>query len=363
MRKQHILTSLLRILALTCCLGLSACATISSLSIPGEPSQEYIDGLLEKQEFDTALKAVDKWQVLYPNNPELPKQRKKITQAISRFESNMLKKAKQLDARGQWQEAMATYETALATLPASQPLQNAYSDFSVRRLEHINALKEELVIAQAKHWLAIKDNIAAVYEAAANDHEARTWKHNSDAERERLARKLIEFGLAYEDNNHFGTAALRYDLAYRLAPGEFTKPYHERAAQTFAQRQATQSKLAKKDQQRQQSRFNQLTEEFDSHLANNDFSKAEKALNAMEDIDPDSAKLRERRNRLDTQRSAALENAILAGKEFYTRGEFESAINAWEQALKLDPDNKEVKENIQRAEKFRENLERLKQGS
>ena len=76
-----------------------------------------------------------------------------------------------------------------------------------------------------------------------------------------------------------------------------------------------------------------------------------------------SPEVLKRRDQLDQQRSIALNQAIQDGKNFYTKGEFDNAIDAWQRALRLDPDNKELKENIQRAEKFRENLQRLKQGS
>lgn len=350
----------MRMLALAWCFGLAACV---SLSIPKQPSDEYIGTLLESDQFDTALMAVDKWQDSYPSDLELPKQRKKITQAISRFEASALKTAKQLDAGGQWQETKTVYESALEKLPSSQPLQNAYSEFSIRRLNHINALKEDLDVAQAKHWLSISTNIKAVHDAAPEDQEARSWKRRSDTEREQLARRLIAYGLAQEENKHFGTAALRYDLAYKLAPSEFTKPYHERAANTFAQHKATQQKRARKDQQRQVSKLSQLLEEFDKHLAQEEFRLARQTLGAMEIIDARSPQVIERKEKLNKQQNIALDKAILEGKEFYTKGEFDSAISAWRRALQLDPDNKEIKENIQRAEKFRENLQRLKQGS
>ena len=347
-------------MALALCLGLTACA---SLSIPKQPSDDYIATLLESNQFDTALRAVDKWQNAYPSDLELPKQRLTITNAISRFEADSLKTAQQLDRAGQWQDAKHTYESALDTLPSSQPLQNAYSEFSVRRLNHINALKEDLDVAQAKHWLSVASDIKAVYDAAPNDSDARAWQEKSYEEREQLAHRLIDYGQAHEANQHYGTAALRYDLAYRLAPGEFTKPYHERAAKTFAQRNAKQKQRAREDQQQQQSKLSKLTSEFDRYLEDEEFRLARQTLGAMEVIDSQSPQVIERRARLDKQRDMALNTAILEGKKFYTKGDFDNAITAWKQALQLEPENKELKENIQRAEKFRDNLERLKQGS
>ena len=140
----------IKLLALICCLGLTACA---SLSIPKQPSDDYIAGLLAENQFDAALKAVDQWQDNYPNDLELPKQRKHITQAISRFESTTLATAQQLDNKGQWQEAKSVYESALEKVPSSPALQNAYSEFSVRHLTYLNGLKEDLDVAQARHWL------------------------------------------------------------------------------------------------------------------------------------------------------------------------------------------------------------------
>lgn len=350
----------IKLLALICCLGLTACA---SLSIPKQPSDDYIAGLLAENQFDTALKAVDQWQDNYPNDLELPKQRKHITQAISRFESTTLATAQQLDNKGQWQEAKSVYESALEKVPSSPALQNAYSEFSVRHLTYLNGLKEDLDVAQARHWLNISADIKALYQAAPNDPEARAWQEKSHEERERLARRMVNYGLAHEEKEHFGTAALRYDLAYQLDPGEFTKPYHERAVKTFAQRKAKQKKRAREDQKRQRSKLSLLIEEFDQHLAQREFRLARKTLRAMEVIDAKSPEVLKRRDQLDQQRSIALNQAIQDGKNFYTKGEFDNAIDAWQRALRLDPDNKELKENIQRAEKFRENLQRLKQGS
>lgn len=348
-----------RILALTCCVGLTACA---SLSIPGQPSSDYIATLLQNHQFDTALMAVDKWQRSNPSDLELPKQRLQITQAISRFESDTLKSAQKLDGEGKWQEARTVYETALKDLPSSQPLQKAYSEFSVRRLQHINALKEDLDVAQAKHWLSVNADIEAAYTAGPDDREARSWKERSDKDRAQLARRLVDYGLAHEENKHFGTAALRYDLAYQLVPDDYTKPYYDRAQKTFAQRQASQQKLAREAQQRQQSKLGDLFKEFDNYLAEEEFHRARQTLGAMEKIDAKSPKVRERKAKLDKQRSLALNKAIVDGKKYYTEGEFDSAITVWKRALQLDPGNKELKENIQRAEKFRENLARLKQG-
>lgn len=357
---MNIMETLQRILALTCYLGLAACA---SLSVPKQPSDEYIATLLEANKFEAALHAIDTWQNNDPSNAELPKQRKKITQAISRFESKALQTAKQLDANEQWQDAGDTYESALAKLPSNQALQNAYSEFSVRRLKYINELKEDLDVAHAKFWLSISAEIKAVHSAAPNDREARAWKDKSNTEREQLARRLVGYGLVHEENKHFGTAALRYDLAYRLSPDEFTKPYHERAAKTFAQRKVKQKQRARVDQQRQRSKLDQLIEDFDSYLAEKEFSLARQTLGAMEIIDANAPKVLDRKAQLDIQRNIELDKAIQDGKQFYTKGEFDRAINAWKRALKLDPDNKDIKENIQRAEKFRDNLERLKQGT
>ena len=182
-------------------------------------------------------------------------------------------------------------------------------------------------------------------------------------ERQNLARRLVGYGNEHEKDKRFGTAALRYELAYQLDPGKFTKPYHERAKKTFEQRKAKQEKRSQEDQQRNQSKLDQLIGEFDSALAKKDFAHAKQTLDAMEVIDAKSPKVVARREKLKKQRSIALNKAILEGKKFYTKGDFGRAINVWKRALQLDPDNKELKENIQRAEKFRENLKRFQQGS
>ena len=94
------------------------------------------------------------------------------------------------------------YESALEKVPSSPALQNAYSEFSVRHLTYLNGLKEDLDVAQARHWLNISADIKALYQAAPNDPEARAWQEKSHEERERLARRMVNYGLAHEEKEH-----------------------------------------------------------------------------------------------------------------------------------------------------------------
>jgi tetratricopeptide (TPR) repeat protein len=349
-----------RLLVLALCIGITACA---SFSIPKQPSDEFIADLLQSNQFEMALTVVEEWQQDNPDNVELKKQRDEIVSAMHDFEERNLAAAKQLDEAGKWQQANGRYQSALLVLPSSESLQEAYEDFHARHLDHIKALKEDLDVAQAKHWLSMRPHIRALKTAAPEDQAANLWQQRSAVEREQLAQRLIEYGLAHEADNHFGTAALRYDLAYQLAPGELTKPYYDRAAKTFAQRKQQQQIRVKEAQERQVSKLQGLAEEFDDYLAQGKFQRAKQTLKAMAVIDAKDPSVLERTQALDKHWDMAVNNAIMEGKQLYTRGEFDSAIRVWKQALELDPDNKEVKENIGRAEKFRDNLERLKQSS
>ena len=100
--------------------------------------------------------------------------------------------------------------------------------------------------------------------------------------------------------------------------------------------------------------------QFIIHFENGEINSARKTLITMEGMDPEHTSVRQRRDLLDTQQGVAVVNAIKSGKRFYTEGMFAQAIDVWKEALKLDPGNKELKNNISRAEKFQGNLDRLK---
>lgn len=347
-------------LFIACCFLLTSCA---SLTTPDKPSDTHIESLIEAGEFNAALRTVNAWQLEFPDNANVINQRKRITAAIYKFEKHTLRVAKQQENDNQWQDARSTYKSALAAVPSSKAIQNAYSEFSLRHLAYINKLQEKLDVEHAQHWLAMANDINSLYAAAPDNDEAQAWKHTSVLERQHLSKRLIDYGIAHEKDKHFGTAALRFDLAHRLAPGDSTQPYYQRAKEYLSKRDANLKKQAAKKQKLQLSKFNQLLAEFDDSIAKEEFRLARQTLHALEVIDADSAEVAERKALLNKQKNSALARAIKEGKIYYTQGNFDKAIERWRYGLELDPKNKELKKNIQRARKFQANLQRLTGGS
>ena len=54
------------------------------------------------------------------------------------------------------------------------------------------------------------------------------------------------------------------------------------------------------------------------------------------------------------------EKLTTKGQTLYTKGYIDQAIQSWKMALLLDPENSDIKERLQRAEKFKANIDKYK---
>ena len=62
---------------------------------------------------------------------------------------------------------------------------------------------------------------------------------------------------------------------------------------------------------------------------------------------------------------AVIENkadqALKKGQLNYSKGQVDQAISIWKEGLSLDPNNRELKDSLDRAEKFKQTYESLKE--
>jgi len=70
-----------------------------------------------------------------------------------------------------------------------------------------------------------------------------------------------------------------------------------------------------------------------------------------------------RLEKLSKSMGGSLHDLMNKGAELYGQERYEEAIVIWQQVLLLDPENTEIKANLERAQRVIENLERLKKSN
>ena len=104
-----------------------------------------------------------------------------------------------------------------------------------------------------------------------------------------------------------------------------------------------------------------LVKRYDSAFAKQDYHTARKQLAELKKVDRRYSKLPSMNRTLQNAIDDKVAQLFDAGVSAYSRGLFEQAAREWRNALKLEPNHQQAKENLERAEKVLKNLERLKE--
>ena len=187
--------------------------------------------------------------------------------------------------------------------------------------------------------------------------------------------KYFKQGLADYEAGNYKSAMENFSEALFLDPNsKQTKYYLEKAGRKFleeveAKRESTRREILKRAKTVIAERKKKVKESYErgiKHYKRGEFLKAGEAFNAALEIEPEhkeakkyleliGKRLEEIVNKGEFKTVAELYYA--QGTVFYIKGEWAKAISQWENALKIDPSNKEISEFIKIARKRRQEEE------
>lgn len=343
---------------------LSGCAQFQQFSIPEQPSREYLSELIETEKFNQAIDALDKWQNNAPDNTELNQERIRLSKAISRYESNIVSTAKDLEKKRQWLDAEKTLKSGLDTLGDSKVIKNANTRFTENRSTYSKDLIEKLDIETAKSLAKISPLLTSLNQVSPTNDINKQWQDFQSQHRQTLIERLIAQGDRHKEKNRADLAAQVYRLAYRLAPSEENLVYKEFADKHTARVKAKEirksKKLRAKITKQTTNHVEKLQDDFDLALLQNDLSLAKQHLSTLEKIDANTEQLTLRKAELSEKIEAAVTSSRDLGQSYYRNGNFLKAIETWNKALELRPNDEMIRANIEKARIFQEKLDKLK---
>jgi len=187
--------------------------------------------------------------------------------------------------------------------------------------------------------------------------------------------KYFEQGLANYEAGNYKSAMENFSEALFLDPtNKQAKYYLEKAGRKFleeveARRESERKEILKRAKTVIAERKKKIKESYDKgrrHYKRSEFLKAGEAFNATLEIEPEhkeakkyleliGKRLEEIVNKGEFETVGELYYA--QGTVFYIKGEWGKAISQWENALKIDPSNKEISEFIKIAKKRRQEEE------
>lgn len=343
------------------------------------------DKLLSSESYDEARVKFEEASKLKPSE-QIPKNkilecdklkaealaRKKAEETQKQFDE-IISSADQLLKEEKFDEARAKYDEAVKLKPEENFPHNQIAECDRLKKEFLQKQKDDqyqALIEQAAQLL--KDNqfdeAKTKYEASLKFKPGDNYATNQviacDKQKKEFANKLLDEkyqaiideadGLLKEKK--FDDAKIKYEEAFKLKPND-----------NYAHNQVTECDKQKKAFALQEltDQFDEIISEGDEFLKNNEFDKAvetyDRAHKLMPDNETGPSKVAEA-TRLKKEfenkiKEAEFEKLLNEGDELVKNEKFESAIELYAQAEHLFPENAEAPIRIQKAKQLKKELE------
>lgn len=355
-RYLHVFVSLLLLPLLT------GCPQVQTIRIVQDTPAD-IEPLLEQHEFAR----VRNLTTLHPEI-DTREMQERISHLESAYEQDMLEQARGMERDDELLNAVNLLTEALRRVPHSTPLRELRTATEARRLHQLRVNERNSMTARAEYLLERQELYTEQANLKQPGYEQRREHTKLENERLELSGQLLEHARYALEVKELDAADACIALAEKL--NDTTD-----ASDLKAELQARKDSLQKSVRQAVSSRNERIkrkTDRKEKHETEKLLATTQKALNdnklkdareAFTRIPPSTSQDSEViavQNSLDQAVNTRIRNLIVTGDAQYRAEKIHEALQTWSEALALDPDNTELRERTNRANKVLANLEELK---
>ena len=341
---------------LSAALMLAACSHLPWQVLPTDAG---IDQLCKQHRYVTALKALDTRK---RSAPDYAQKRAGILADLHRYQTDLLQQADALVQQQQFAKAQVLIDTDRAELPASLELTQFDAQFSAARDRYIQRWLDDLVQLRASALVREHGAYQALLKAAVSP-ELQRVVARYQADVDYFAPLIAKMGSQAQAQNDYTKAVQYLAIANELTPSPALAQQLKSVEQAIIagkqkQEMARINERAARINEREQ-RYRDLHEVLQKSLQEREFFAARDLLNQAKTLNTHSDELDVMQRELDDAIATFVAQQIDAGNRQYADGHIEAALQSWRAANALTP-TAELKEKIDKAQKFIERLEQLR---
>jgi hypothetical protein len=342
--------------------GVAGCAGVDTLRLT-QDRPEDLELLLEQHEYARVRQLTGKYPSL-----DSPAIQQAITQQETDYVDATHTAALALESEQDLLGAVQLLSGALQRVPHSAQLRELRNSLEQERVRQLKTNEREQLVARASYMIDQQQ----LYRQQANLEEpslVQRWENtrNEKAALE-VSAKLVEHGEYALRQEDLKNAQLCLDLSLALhATAEAQSLLAEVTAAKSSQHQQAQQEASvrqvrkqQKIQKKKQQKTEVLLAETQQALENNDLQVARSAFIQIPASASNSSEVKAVQTDLDQALDTQVATLMARGDSEYRADKVLEAVETWEQARALDPDNPELKQRIDRANKVLAHLEKLK---
>jgi len=341
---------------------LSGCAGMDTLSLV-QDRPEDLEQLLAQHEYARVRQLTGR----YPSLDTLAVQQA-LTQQEADYVNSSYAAARLLESGQDLLGAVQLLSGALQRVPHSAQLRELRNSLEQERVRQLQQNEREQLVARARYMLDQQQ----LYLQQANLQQPSLVQRWESARNEKaavdLSRQLAEHGQYALQQAEVENAQTCLELSLALhatpeAQSLLAEAAAARASQNQQARQEASVLQVRKQQkldQKQQQKTEVLLAETQQALEKNDLQVARSAFEQIPTSASNRSEVQAVQNDLDHKLGTQVATLMATGDAQYRADKVIEAIATWEKARTLDPENTELKQRIDRANRVLARLEELK---
>lgn len=342
--------------------SLAGCQHLNDIRIePDRPGD--LGTLMDNREYGR----VEQLLIQYPYL-DTPETRMELNDQTSAYETAVLSDARAMESVNDLYGANELLLEALRKLPNSLRFNEYKCRLDAERAERLRENERRELLADADYFMAQQEIYAEHLSLDSPSLVQRLKNTLSQQLSNDLAMRLLVCGeeALQEDDLEMADKCLLHAQAIKDTPEVRSALSHlesRRAALRQSDEKKTriiQVKEEKRLARKHRDKTQEVLEKTGQALDNNDLLAARRIFSELPKDGGNSREVTAVRTRLDDAIRSRVREITSAGDRLYRADNVNRAINSWEQALELDPENPELIERLERARKVLGRLEELK---
>lgn len=338
---------------------LSGCAQMAVLQ--GDPLQA-VDDHIEQGNYGRALAILEAVPASHPDHERARARLPAVSRAAEAYADRVIAGAEALMKKGEWQPALEAYDEGMKNYPQSRRIAEAREAFLATREARLVELDTRLLLNRADYLLADAPVLARIEQTIPDSFRARSDNRRHQREIEDTAARLHARGLDALAQKRPDLAEQCLSLAHTLAPSKEIEEAlaQARRFQASLDSRAREARMQRTERQRSL-RVASLLENYRTAMAGQDLQRAQTALDEAERLQPSHREVVAARRELDAAIDRYVTTEIERGRRAYTLGNIEEALGIWQPLRRFSPDNRQLNEHIERAQRVLDNLREIEQ--
>lgn len=344
-------------LILLCCALLGACSTLYSKQ---SDVLRSVNDFVAQSKFEAARSTITKTNPGHPQYKQLQQRYIEIEGLQKAYFKDLETNIKNLVKKTEYVEANALIKKEKSKNPNDKSLRNIEKQFNKQLAQYQQKFYDEILVNRAKFLLASKPHQLALLKSNPTDSATKSQYNQFLKESKSTGDKLFLISRKAESQKNDEFAYMVMQLSFEIYPTKENSQSFVKMRRDRDIKQKEQARLAKikADNYKKaiSKKANFWEDQFETALKNNNVNQA---VLSFEELKKLKKATFTQQKRLDVQIQYNVDQGLSYGKRLYTQGLVSEALNVWLALQKLKPENIQLKEYIERAQKFEANVQRL----